>query len=117
MASTLARSTAGPVDLDLDRLGPGFGANVRGVDLATADDGTVAAVRQALTDHKVLFFAGQRLELTVVAAKPRSTAKSGKPAATHGAARKSSATQPVAKAPSKVTKTGTSHGKVVAATR
>jgi LysM repeat protein len=62
-------------------------------------------------------FAGQRLELTVVAAKPRSTAKSGKPAATQGAARKSSATQPVAKAPSKVTKTGASHGKVVAATR
>jgi taurine dioxygenase len=35
---------------------------VRGVDLATADDATVAAVRQALTDHKVLFFAGQRLD-------------------------------------------------------
>jgi taurine dioxygenase len=62
MTSTLARSTTGSVDLDLDRLGPGFGANVRGVDLATADDETVAAVRQALTDHKVLFFAEQRLD-------------------------------------------------------
>ena len=61
MTSTLARSAAA-IDLDLDRLGPGFGAEVRGLDLATADDKTVAAVRQALTDHKVLFFAGQRLD-------------------------------------------------------
>ena len=43
MTSTLARSTAGSIDLDLDRLGPGFGAEVRGLDLATADDKTVAA--------------------------------------------------------------------------
>ena len=62
-------------------------------------------------------FAGQRLELTVAAAKPRSTAKSGKPAAAQGPARKTSATQPVAKAPSKATKTGASHSKVVAASR
>jgi alpha-ketoglutarate-dependent taurine dioxygenase len=48
--------------LDLDRLGPGFGAEVRGVDLAHADDATVAAVRRALTAHKVLFFADQRLD-------------------------------------------------------
>jgi taurine dioxygenase len=51
-----------PDRLEIDRLGPGFGAEVRGVDLATADDPTVAAVRQALTDHKVLFFADQRLD-------------------------------------------------------
>ena len=63
MTSTLA-ALAPParIDLDLDRLGPGFGANVRGVDLATADDETVAAVRRALIAHKVLFFPGQRLD-------------------------------------------------------
>jgi len=59
---TLAVSTDTVVALDLDRLGPGFGADVHGVDLATADDATIAAVRQALTDHKVLFFPGQRLD-------------------------------------------------------
>ena len=48
--------------LEIDRLGPGFGATVDCVDLATADDATAAAVRQALTDHKVLFFADQRLD-------------------------------------------------------
>ena len=51
-----------PAALEVDRLGPGFGAEIRGVDLATADDATVAAVRQALTDHKVLFFGDQRLD-------------------------------------------------------
>jgi alpha-ketoglutarate-dependent taurine dioxygenase len=49
-------------ELDLDRLGPHFGAIVHGVDLATADDARIAAVRQALTEHKVLFFAGQDLD-------------------------------------------------------
>jgi alpha-ketoglutarate-dependent taurine dioxygenase len=48
--------------LDLDPLGPGFGAVVRGVDLAAASDATVAAVRRALTDHKVLFFRDQELD-------------------------------------------------------
>ena len=48
--------------LDLDLLGPAFGAVVRSVDLATADDATVAAVGKALTDHKVLVFHGQRLD-------------------------------------------------------
>ena len=62
MTSTLDAPVTTPAVLDLDRLGPGFGVNVRGVDLATADDATIAAVRQALTDHKVLFFAGQRLD-------------------------------------------------------
>src|SRR3954464_11421419 len=48
--------------LEIDRLGAGLGAPVHGLALATADDATAAAVRQALTDHKVLFFAGQRLD-------------------------------------------------------
>jgi alpha-ketoglutarate-dependent taurine dioxygenase len=48
--------------LDLERLGPGFGAVVHGVDLAAAPDFTVAAVRRALTAHKVLFFRDQGLD-------------------------------------------------------
>jgi taurine dioxygenase len=57
MTSTLAQPT-----LALERLGPGFGAEVRGIDLATASDEEVAAVRRALTEHKVLFFSGQDLD-------------------------------------------------------
>jgi alpha-ketoglutarate-dependent taurine dioxygenase len=62
MTSTLTRPTSTSDALDLDRLGPGFGASVRGLDLATADDDAIGAVRQALTEHKVLFFPGQRLD-------------------------------------------------------
>jgi alpha-ketoglutarate-dependent taurine dioxygenase len=58
MTSTLTLPTSTCDALDLDRLGPGFGANVHGLDLATADDDAIAAVRQALTAHKVLFFPG-----------------------------------------------------------
>jgi taurine dioxygenase len=57
MTSTLTQPT-----LALERLGPGFGAEVRGIDLATASDAEVAAVRRALTEHKVLFFSGQDLD-------------------------------------------------------
>jgi taurine dioxygenase len=57
MTSTLAQPT-----LAIERLGPGFGAEVRGIDLATASDADVAAVRRALTEHKVLFFSGQNLD-------------------------------------------------------
>lgn len=63
MTSTLAHPTRTPeADLDLELLGPGFGAVVQGVDLVDADYATVAAVRHALTGHKVLFFRGQRLD-------------------------------------------------------
>lgn len=57
MTSTLTQPA-----LALERLGPGFGAEVRGIDLATASDAEVAAVRRALTEHKVLFFSGQNLD-------------------------------------------------------
>jgi alpha-ketoglutarate-dependent taurine dioxygenase len=49
-------------ELELDRLGPNFGAAVRAVDLATADDATITAVGAALTAHKVLIFREQRLD-------------------------------------------------------
>jgi alpha-ketoglutarate-dependent taurine dioxygenase len=47
--------------LDVEPLGPAFGAVVR-LDLAAADDAQVAAVRQALTAYKVLFFRDQALD-------------------------------------------------------
>jgi alpha-ketoglutarate-dependent taurine dioxygenase len=47
--------------LRVERLGPAFAAVVD-LDLATADDEQVAAVRSALTEHKVLFFRDQHLD-------------------------------------------------------
>jgi taurine dioxygenase len=47
------------VTLNLEPLGPRFGAIVHDVDLATASDTQVAAVRAQLTERKVLFFRGQ----------------------------------------------------------
>ncbi|MFC4536532.1 TauD/TfdA dioxygenase family protein [Sphaerisporangium dianthi] len=51
-----------PATLTLDPLGPGFGARVSGLDLASATDAELAAVRAALVDRKVLFFRGQDLD-------------------------------------------------------
>ena len=47
--------------LTLDRLGPSFGAEVIGLDVRTATDDQVAAVRDALVTYKVLFLRGQDL--------------------------------------------------------
>ena len=54
--------TAPSATLDLEPLGPGFGARVHGLDLGAADDAQVRAVRTALAQHKVLFFASQDLD-------------------------------------------------------
>ena len=54
--------TAPAPSLTIERVGAFHGARISGVDLATADDGTLAAVRSALVEHKVLFFAGQELD-------------------------------------------------------
>ncbi|MGY1772873.1 TauD/TfdA dioxygenase family protein [Blastococcus sp. SYSU D00813] len=52
-----------PADLlAVERLGASHGARITGVDLATASDETLAAVRAALTEHKVLFFPAQSLD-------------------------------------------------------
>ena len=48
--------------LRLEPLGPSFGAIVHGLVLSVADDAQLAAVRGALVEHKVLFFAGQDLD-------------------------------------------------------
>ena len=54
--------TAPAPSLTIERVGAFHGARIGGVDLATADDGTLATVRSALVEHKVLFFAGQELD-------------------------------------------------------
>jgi alpha-ketoglutarate-dependent taurine dioxygenase len=58
-----ATAPPAPVDLDgvldLERLEPTIGARVRGIDLSRATDDEVRAVRTALAEYKVLFFAGQ----------------------------------------------------------
>ncbi|GGM16817.1 MULTISPECIES: TauD/TfdA dioxygenase family protein [Micromonospora] len=48
--------------LDLEPLGPHFGALVLGLDLAGASDEEIVALRAALVDRKVLFLRGQRLD-------------------------------------------------------
>ena len=46
-------------DLEIERLEPTIGARVHGVDLSRATDDQVRAIRAALAEYKVLFFAGQ----------------------------------------------------------
>lgn len=50
-----------PPSLSLEPLGPSIGARVHDLDLTTATDQQIAAVRAALVAHKVLFFSGQTL--------------------------------------------------------
>ncbi|KAF1070513.1 MAG: Alpha-ketoglutarate-dependent taurine dioxygenase [Pseudomonas citronellolis] len=45
--------------LTLERLNPLLGARVSGIDLAAVDATTLAAIEQALVQHKVLFFENQ----------------------------------------------------------
>ncbi|HEY5647381.1 MAG TPA: TauD/TfdA family dioxygenase [Pseudomonadales bacterium] len=47
--------------MQITQLSPAIGAEVTGVDLADPRPGDVEAVRQALTEHQVLFFRDQRL--------------------------------------------------------
>ncbi|MFC0447678.1 TauD/TfdA dioxygenase family protein [Rhodococcus jostii] len=49
--------------LTLDKLGPSFGTEILGLDVATATDAEVAAIRSALTEHKVLVLRGQSLDV------------------------------------------------------
>ncbi|WP_433089467.1 TauD/TfdA dioxygenase family protein [Dactylosporangium sp. CA-052675] len=48
--------------MKLDPLGPAFGAEVFGVDLHRATDESIADIRAALVEHKVLFFRDQQLD-------------------------------------------------------
>jgi alpha-ketoglutarate-dependent taurine dioxygenase len=54
--------TLAAVSLDLEPLGPHFGAVVHGLDLAAATGEQVAALRAALVDRKVLFVRDQHLD-------------------------------------------------------
>ncbi|MCA2217607.1 TauD/TfdA dioxygenase family protein [Jidongwangia harbinensis] len=54
--------TAALVRLELEPLGPHFGAVVHGLDLAAASDDDLVALRAALVDRKVLFVRDQRLD-------------------------------------------------------
>ena len=49
--------------MDIVPIGPGFGAEIRGVTLAdvAADDAIYAAVRAAFEQHSVLLFRGQEI--------------------------------------------------------
>jgi taurine dioxygenase len=48
--------------IEVAPLTPAIGARVTGVDLNRLDDGTVAALRQALLDHCAIFIEGQQLD-------------------------------------------------------
>ncbi|WP_330456133.1 TauD/TfdA family dioxygenase [Streptomyces sp. NBC_00820] len=48
-----------PSQLPITELGPHFGAEIDGIDLAHLDDAQVQALREALVRHKVLFVRGQ----------------------------------------------------------
>jgi alpha-ketoglutarate-dependent taurine dioxygenase len=59
----MTATTSVPVALDVTPLSGTIGAELRGVDLKQVlAPATVAAIRQALLDHKVIFFPGQYLD-------------------------------------------------------
>ena len=47
--------------MDVIPLGPGFGAEIRGVDLRTLDDAQFRAIHAAWIEHQVLLIRGQQL--------------------------------------------------------
>ncbi|WP_441953955.1 TauD/TfdA dioxygenase family protein [Nocardia sp. 2TAF39] len=49
-------------DLEFTPLGPDFGAEVTGVDVSETDREQIAALRAALTEHKLLILRNQRLD-------------------------------------------------------
>src|SRR3984957_2850263 len=58
----MTTSTAAPVTLDIAPLSGTIGAEIRNVDLhQPLDPATVAAIRRALLDYKVIFLPGQHL--------------------------------------------------------
>ena len=58
--TTVSASTAAERGLlEIERLEPSIGARVHGVDLSRVTDDQVRAIRTALAEYKVLFFAGQ----------------------------------------------------------
>jgi taurine dioxygenase len=50
------------VELDIDEFGPSFGAEVRNIDVASASDDQIKAIRQALIEYKVVVLRDQTLD-------------------------------------------------------
>lgn len=50
------------VELDVDEFGPSFGAELRGIDVASASDDEVRAIRRALIEYKVIVLRNQHLD-------------------------------------------------------
>jgi alpha-ketoglutarate-dependent taurine dioxygenase len=61
-AAPRSLQTPAAAPLTVDRLGAHHGAQVSGIDLATAGDAQIAAVRAALVEHEVLFSSGRDLD-------------------------------------------------------
>ena len=62
MHPALGRANGGMSTLEITRLTPDIGAEIRGVDLSTdLDDETIAAIRAAWVEHLVVFFPDQQL--------------------------------------------------------
>ena len=61
MTDTDATTIGADPDPEVLRLAGSLGAELRGIDLRTIDDATVAFIRRALTEHLVLFFPAQFL--------------------------------------------------------
>ncbi|MCZ2828488.1 TauD/TfdA family dioxygenase [Modestobacter sp. VKM Ac-2986] len=59
LASPTTATAAEPSVLEIERLEPTIGARVHGVDLDRATDEQIVAIRAALAEYKVLFFADQ----------------------------------------------------------
>lgn len=57
-----AGTISGGVEFDIDEFGPSFGAEIRGVDVASATDAQVSALRRALIDYKVIVLRDQHLD-------------------------------------------------------
>ncbi|WP_448221386.1 TauD/TfdA dioxygenase family protein [Gordonia iterans] len=57
----VSRVTAGR-ELDVTPLGPRFGAEISGIDVAVADEGQVALLREALVEFKVLVLRDQHID-------------------------------------------------------
>ena len=55
-------TVASGVEFDIDEFGPRFGAEIRGVDVASASDDEIRAIRAALIEYKVIVLRDQQLD-------------------------------------------------------
>ncbi|MFT3661902.1 MAG: TauD/TfdA family dioxygenase [Gordonia sp. (in: high G+C Gram-positive bacteria)] len=66
MTAIINRPVTGQItagrELDVTPLGPRFGAEISGIDVAAADDGQVTLLREALVEYKVLVLRDQHID-------------------------------------------------------